>query len=64
MPNVDNEGLIFLFFPHLNKGFFFLFNSIFIYLFSYKLPEVHEYAKMQIHMMMLLDVLGRIAWVR
>ena len=36
---------------------------LFIY-FSNKLLEVPEYAKMQFHMMMLLDVLGKIAWVR
>ena len=37
---------------------------LFIYLFKNTLPEVPEYAKMQFHMMMLLDVLGKIAWVR
>ena len=29
-----------------------------------KLPEVPEYTKMQFHMMTLLDVLGKIAWIR
>ena len=29
-----------------------------------KLSKVPEYAKMQFHMMTLLDVLGKIAWVR
>ena len=34
------------------------------YLFSNKLPEVPELANMLFHMMTLLDVLGKIAWVR
>ena len=34
---------------------------LFIYLFIYFKTE---YAKMQFHMMILLDVLGKIAWVR
>ena len=33
---------------------------LFIYLFKNKLAEVPEYAKMQFHMMTLLDVLGKI----
>ena len=37
---------------------------VFIYLFQTKLPLVPEYAKMQFHMMTLLDVLGKIAWVK
>ena len=28
------------------------------------LPEVSEYAKMQFQMIALLDVMGKIAWVR
>ena len=42
---------------------FYLFIYLFIYL-KNKLPEVSEYAKMQFHLMTLLDVLGKIAWVR
>ena len=45
-------------------GFFFLLTTGFIYLFQNKLSEVPEYAKMQFHMVTLLDVLGKIAWVR
>ena len=37
---------------------------LFIHLFLNKLPEIPEYATMQFHMMTLLDVLGKIAWVR
>ena len=63
MTNGDPEGRIFLFYPHMNNGFFFLLNTVFfiylvIYVFKKKLPEVPEYAKMQFHMMTLLDVLG------
>ena len=39
-------------------------SPLFIYLFYNKLQEVPEYAKMQFNMMTLLDVLGKIAWVR
>ena len=53
MANGDPEGRI-----------FFLLTTLFIYLFYNKLPEVPEYTKMQFHMMTLLDVLGKIAWVR
>ena len=43
----------------------FLFIYLHICLFVLiKLPEVPEYAKLQFHMMTLLDVLRRIAWVR
>ena len=45
----------------------YLFIYSFIYLFIYflnKLPEVPEYAKMQLRMMTLLDVLGKMARVR
>ena len=64
MTNGDPEARIFLSYPHTNNGFFSsLLTTVFIYLFKKKLPEVTEYAKMQFHMMMLLDVLGKIAWV-
>ena len=42
----------------------FLFIHLSIYLFQDKLPEVPEYATVQFHIMKLLDVLGKIAWVR
>ena len=64
MTNGDPDGHIFLSNPHIHNGFFFLLITVFIYLFQNKLLEVPEYAKMQFHMMMLLDVLGKIAWVR
>ena len=64
MPNGDPKGQIFLSYPHTNNGFFFLLATGFIYLFYNKLPEVPEYAQMQYYMMMLLDILGHIAWVR
>ena len=64
MTNGDHEGRIFLSYPHTNNGLFFLLTTVFIYLFLNKLAEVPEYAKMQFHMMTLLDVLGKIAWVR
>ena len=64
MTNGDPEGRIFLSYPQMNNGFFFLLTTVFIYLFYNKLPEVHEYAKMQFHIMTLLDILGKIAWVR
>ena len=64
MTNGNPEGWIFLSFPHTNNGLFFLLTTVFIYLFQNKLPEVPEYAKMQFHMMTLLDILGKVAWVR
>ena len=65
MTNDDPEGRIFLSYPQTNNGFFSCSSLIlFIYLFQNKLPEVPEYAKMQFHMTKLLDVLGKIAWVR
>ena len=67
MTNGDPKGRIFLSYIHTNNGFFFLLTFIFIYLLFYfknELPEVPEYAKMQFHMMALLDVLGKISWVR
>ena len=69
-PNGDREGWIFLSYPHTNNGFFFLLTTgfiiffIIIYLFLTKLAEVPENAKMQFHMVTLLDVLGKIAWLR
>ena len=74
MTNGDPEGQVFLSYPHTYNGLFYshttvLFNiysfvCLFIYLFLNKLPEIPEYAKMQFHMMTLLDVLGKIAWVK
>ena len=66
MTNGDPEAQIFLSYPHTNNEIFLLLTTVFIYFISLKkkLPEVPEYAKMQFHMMRLLDVLGRIAWVR
>ena len=62
MTNCDPKGRIFLSYPLPNNGFFFLLTTIFIYLFILnKLPEVPQYAKMQFHMMTLLDVLDKIA---
>ena len=61
--NGDPEGQIFLSYPHRNNGFFFLLTTVFI-CFKNQLPEIPEYAKVQFHMMTLLDVLGKIAWVR
>ena len=70
MTNGDPEGRIF--YPTLTRIIdsfscspLFLFIFLIIYLFILnKLPEVPEYAKMQFHMLTLLDVLGKIAWVR
>ena len=62
--NGDPEGRIFLSYPQTNNEFFFLLTTVFIYLFQNNLPEVPEYAKMQFHMMALLNVLGKIAWVK
>ena len=69
MINGDPEGWIFLSYPYTNNGFFFLLTTVFMYLllfyfFLNKLLEIPEYAKMQFQMMTLLDVLGKIAWVR
>ena len=72
MTNGDPERQIFLSYPHTHDGFFFLLTTVlfmylyiylFIYLFSNKLQKVPEYAKVKFHMMTLLDVLGKIAWV-
>ena len=43
--------------------FSFIYLFIYYYLKKNKLPDVPEYAKMQFHMMTLLDVLGKKAWV-
>ena len=75
MTKGDPEGRIFLFYPYTNDRFFFLLTIVllylFIYLFIYNLFQnknavVPEKAKMQFHMMTLIDVLGKIhvAWVR
>ena len=72
MTNGDPTGRIFLSFSQMNKGllillttvFIYLIINLFIYLFQNKLPEVPECAEMQLHMMTLLDVLGKIAWIR
>ena len=66
MTNGDREGRIFLSYTHTNNGFFFLLTTVFIYLFFLFIyfPVVPEYAKIQFHMMTLLNVLGKIAWVR
>ena len=68
MTNVDLEGEIFLSYLHTNNGFFFLLTTVlinlFINLFFKKLPVVPAYARRQFHMMTLLDVLGKIAWVQ
>ena len=57
--NGDLEGRIFLSYAHTKNGVFLL--HLFICLFQNKLPEVSDYAKMQFHMMALLDVLCKLA---
>ena len=68
MINADLKGRIFLSYPNTNNGYFFLSTSFYSFAYFFKkknkLPEVPEYAKMQFHMMSLLDVLSKIAWVR
>ena len=70
MTNGDPKGQFFLSYPHTNNGFFFLLTTVlFIYLinlfiYSFIYLECHDYANMQFHMMTLLEVLGKIAWVR
>ena len=68
MTNGDPEAQIFLSYPHTNNGLFFCCSPLFLYILfislKKKLPEVPEYAKMQFHMMRLLEVLGKISWVR
>ena len=59
MTNGDPEGRIFLSDPHTNNGFYFLLTTVFYIFFQNKLLEVPEYAKMQFHMIPLLDVLGK-----
>ena len=64
MTNGELEGGIFLSCPHTN----FLLTTVFIFVFIYfilnMLSEYPEYDKMRICMMTLIDVLGKIAWVR
>ena len=62
MTNGDLEGQIFLSYPHTNNGFFFLLTTVLVW--GIRFFKVPEYAKMQFHMMTLLDVMGKIAWVR
>ena len=50
MTNGDPEGQIFLSYPHMFYGSFFLLTTAF-FKFENKLPDVPEYAKMQFHMM-------------
>ena len=57
MTNGDPDRRIFLSYPYTNNGFYFLLTTVFIY-FKNNFPEIPEYAKMQFHMMTLLDVLG------
>ena len=69
MINGDPEGRIFLSYLTQTLDSFscsplFLFICLYIYLLKNKLAEVPDYAKMQFHMMTLLDVLGKIALVR
>ena len=68
MTNGDPEGRIFLSFPNTNSGFFFLLTTVFIYYFFmyFKISfqkSLNTSAKMQFHMVTLLDVLAKIAWV-
>ena len=46
MTNGDPVGLIFLSFPHTNNRLFFLLTTLFV---KKKLPEVHEYTKIQLY---------------
>ena len=66
MTNGDPEGRNFLSYPYMNNGLSFLLTTvlIFLHIFFKKLPEVPEYAKMQFHILTLLDALGKIAWLR
>ena len=64
MTKGDPEGQIFLSYPHTNNGFFFLLPTFCLFTYFKISTEVPEYAKMQFHMMTLLDVLDKIAWVR
>ena len=47
MKNGDPEERIFLSYPHTNNGFCFLLTTV---------PEVPEYAKIQFHMVTLVNV--------
>ena len=64
------KDTLILFYLRRNNGFFFMLTTIFFISFYFylfvlkKLTNVPEYAKMQFHRMMLLDVMGKIAWVR
>ena len=49
MTNGDPEGWIFLSHPYTNNGFFFLLTINYrIFMFRKRLPEVSEYAEMQL----------------
>ena len=63
MTNGEPEGRIFISYPHTNNGFFFLLNTVFIYLSVYLLIyfKIIFHKSLNIHMMTLLDVLGKIA---
>ena len=52
------------FYPTLIRIMAYFTAHLFIHLFYNKLPKGSDYAKMQFYMMTLLDVLGKIAWVR
>ena len=55
MTNGDPEEPIFLSYPHMNNGLFFLL-TFFCFFLKKKLPEVPEYAKMQLDMMTSLNI--------
>ena len=64
MTNGDPEGQIFLSYPHTDNGFYFLLSAVLCIFYSFTYFKIPEYAKMQFHIMTLLDVQGKIAWVR
>ena len=65
MKNSDPEGRIFLSYRHTNNGFYFLPLFLFIYLFIMSFQKsLKTQIKLKFQMMTLLDILGRIAWVR
>ena len=72
MTNGDPERQIFQSYSHTNNGFFFLLTTVFIYLcihlfiylFKKSFLKSLNMQRMQFHMMTVLDVLGKIAWVR
>ena len=54
-------GTDFSILPHMNNGLFFLLTTVFIY---FKISFQKSLRLMQFHMMTLLNVLGKVAWVR